>query len=674
MSKSKPKSPRSQLTQTDIAMINEQFGRIDDPSFSKYVRILPLGKVDEDAVARCKKAAKEYLPEIARKFPDSRYRDVAKVVFLDALSLPNRELASWRIDGMDEFVAAQAIWLLDSIAEKYDVLDDDKLMPLLPPNPPEMGDSIGIFFCDTVHDQYKIEAMIGLIKERNGKYKESFKKLVKLINKNEIKRVCSLFEEQEMDFLSRGLVIELESLDALRVDIAAMLDEKGCSIEDIDPSELPEVAATASIFLHRGSSLSGRTYDEILGILDDKHAADLMYDFGGGDPYDLCAGYLFLSENDSPAAHMNSLTAAVLRYALSCLPWGNEDYYLNSHVIADDSRFKDEVYELTMPDEEAYDDEDDEDDEAESESAGDSEDEPEISYEYRENVRLSQILYTAVSIILPRRFGISPALVDELKEQGLPESTANEVAKITALFFRSTGRDYRDYIYAVKYDTSSDEASPADSGDDRRTPEEKLAAAEEQLSRLKTNDSRLRMLLQKLEDENDELKKRFSEFKRLSKYARKELEALRNTISALKSDEYSGDAPPDESISFPYTTKRRVYIFGGDDDWCRELKTLLPSAVFHGIVPRFTTDSISSADIVWIQTKSVSSYLIDLIADTVQVCKKPIRYFVYDSARACAEEIVRYDMGDDADDVDDVEEADDIYDIEDSDDTDDKIE
>ncbi|MBR4000415.1 MAG: hypothetical protein IKI93_18965, partial [Clostridia bacterium] len=169
-------------------------------------------------------------------------------------------------------------------------------------------------------------------------------------------------------------------------------------------------------------------------------------------------------------------------------------------------------------------------------------------------------------------------------------------------------------------------------------PEEKLAAAEKQIDTLSQKVTMLQQALSAAEREQQKLQKQLETTESSAAADHDELIALRETIFQMQSAEE--EPAPDDSITFPYTTTRRICVFGGHDTWRKAIKPMLPEVRFYDrdTLPR--SEVIRYADIVWIQPNAISHGNYYAIINAAREYKVPVRYFGYASARKCAVELV----------------------------------
>ncbi len=157
--------------------------------------------------------------------------------------------------------------------------------------------------------------------------------------------------------------------------------------------------------------------------------------------------------------------------------------------------------------------------------------------------------------------------------------------------------------------------------------------------------------------ENAELVKTVDALRRENESLRVELECLRQAeaeagkeIKGLKRIVFSrvngeeGATGSTEQISFPYTVKQRVVIFGGHDSWSKAIRPLLRNVRFISKESSPQADVIRKADVVWIQTNALSHADYDKIMETARAYRIAVKYFTSASAERCARDVVRVDM------------------------------
>lgn len=223
--------------------------------------------------------------------------------------------------------------------------------------------------------------------------------------------------------------------------------------------DLPEKDLIAENFITHAPELMTDTLEMAMDVLEDRQAAELLLDFGVGDPYDLCTAYLLLCEQGHALVHLNTLTAAVLAYASFRLLFSTEALFIESHIIDKDADTDYTMHEIkgywsATPD----------------------------TAPFTDRVTYGQALYACTDIVLPKKGNISQELVEELQEYGLPEAMAHEIVMITHLFHHT---QYRDINFGELLDISSpDELKRITEPFSELPLEEKMAAAEKQIDAL----------------------------------------------------------------------------------------------------------------------------------------------------------------------------------------------
>jgi len=617
MEKQKTKSPQSQLSKTDTYEINQTFSFLQSDAHIEFADKHPEVQVNSSEIARRKKAAKEYLPVMVKHFSLYHSPDAVRDLFLKSLVTPSLRMGEWIREDEPVFIAAQAVWLLDYF---MNTSKETAFLDLLPDAPANMDDTFEVYFYDTVHSEANVWSTIYLLTERHGKEAEAFSAILKLIEKSTVKKLTQLFETNLFDFFRRAMTLSARADREYDEQIQTVSEQiRGRTFLSPDPiPDFPEKDLIAETFLTHAPELMTDTLEMAMEVLEDRQAAELLLDFGTGDPYNLCTAYLLLCEQGHALAHLNTLTAAVLAYANSRLPFSSEALFIESHIID-----KDADADYTMHEIKGY-----------------WSDTPDTN-PYTDRITYGQALYACADIIPPRTGNISQELVDELQEYGIPEAMAHEIAMITHLFHHT---QYRDINFGELLEVSSleelkritepsGEASPAE-----LTPEEKLAAAEKQIDALTQKVIMLQQALSATEREQQKLQKQLETTESSAAADHDELIALRETIFHMQSAEE--EPSPDDSITFPYTTTRRICVFGGHDTWRKAIKPMLPEVRFYDrdTLPR--PEVIRYADIVWIQPNAISHGNYYSIINAAREHKVPVRYFGYASARKCAEELV----------------------------------
>ena len=142
-----------------------------------------------------------------------------------------------------------------------------------------------------------------------------------------------------------------------------------------------------------------------------------------------------------------------------------------------------------------------------------------------------------------------------------------------------------------------------------------------------------------------DLERELTELKAEYENDKKELTSLREFIFNIQNLEYV-DEDEDTSIEFPYTTSRRITVFGGHSSWVKKIKPMLPNVRFidTNMAASISDSIIKNSDIIWVQNNSISHAKYYQIINVSRAYNIPIRYFAYASSRKCAEQLVKDDL------------------------------
>ena len=96
------------------------------------------------------------------------------------------------------------------------------------------------------------------------------------------------------------------------------------------------------------------------------------------------------------------------------------------------------------------------------------------------------------------------------------------------------------------------------------------------------------------------------------------------------------------SVTLPYEVKGKVLVFGGHDMWQKPMKEYLSGDIrfIDRSLLTFDTDLIKNADAIWIQTNCISHKMYYRIMEAARKWKKKVCYFLYASAKKCAEQMI----------------------------------
>lgn len=241
---------------------------------------------------------------------------------------------------------------------------------------------------------------------------------------------------------------------------------------------------------------------------------------------------------------------------------------------------------------------------------------------------LAQILYETTGAILPRDMNEFDDAHKILSGYGIRGKTEVYMTELMTVVYN---QQYKTHFFpAGLFDDKSDAA------EDAEALREQVKKLREQLKKVTddahTLDRRARKAEQALQQEKAQIKE-----------DRQELAALREVLFKRENPDNSEE---NVSVTFPYEVKRRVVVYGGHDSWLKSMKEYLTGDIRYidrdqAIIDR---NVIRNAETVWMQTNSLSHRQFYAIIDEVRKCGVPVRYFLYASAKKCAEQIALDEM------------------------------
>ena len=330
------------------------------------------------------------------------------------------------------------------------------------------------------------------------------------------------------------------------------------------------------------------------------------------DPYEICMGILLLCsptamerlyedvkgasiEKDLDLPWLVGAMCGMVQDVASHLPWGICDYDEDDRELETPSKLlaHPEWYKL------AYRDGDD----------------------YQRS--LAHILYETTGAILPRDMNEFDIAHKMLWKYGIRGKTEVQMAELMTLMYDT---QYRTSLLTAP---TYSEPEPAEDLDGLK---EQLKTLREQLKKTTDEahvlDRRARKAEQALQKEKTQVKA-----------DRQELAALREIIFTQENVDTSDDRV---SVALPYEVTKRVVVYGGHETWRKAMKEYLSGDIRYMDKDQAIIDRnvIRNADVVWIQSNAISHRQYYAIIDEVRKIGVPVRYFLYASARKCAEQVV----------------------------------
>ena len=341
----------------------------------------------------------------------------------------------------------------------------------------------------------------------------------------------------------------------------------------------------------------------------------LIRDVSIEDPYALCAAIVLLCsptemkklyegvrganlEKDLDLPWLTGAFCGVARDIAAQLPWGIQEY------DEDEAEFRPPTKPLSHPD--WYD---------RNYQRGD---------DFPRN--LAQILYETTGAVLPRDMHLFDDAHKMLYNYGVRGKTELQMTELMTVMYDAQNRTHMLRTY-------TDQSEPA-----------------EDLEELKAQVERLQEQLKKVTDDAHALDRRARKAEQALQQEKTQVKADRQELAALREVLFKRENPDGSeetvSVALPCEVKKRVVVYGGHDSWLKGIKEYLTGDIRYidrdqAIIDR---NVIRNADVVWMQTNSLSHRQFYAIIDEVRKYGVPVRYFLYASAKKCAEQIALDEM------------------------------
>ena len=182
---------------------------------------------------------------------------------------------------------------------------------------------------------------------------------------------------------------------------------------------------------------------------------------------------------------------------------------------------------------------------------------------------------------------------------------------------------------------------------DTKDQEEKqrIQDLQDQLSEAKRENEALRNELAALRKKTRREVSEWEEERRISLQEHRELADLRELVFCKE----QGEEPEEESaapaqVVLPYSVRKKTVVFGGHESFRKAIKPLLPDVRFVDAGrSTFSPDLVRNADVVWLQTNRMSHSQFYQIAALCRGAGIQMRYFTSASAEKCAVQLAEED-------------------------------
>ncbi|MBQ3270823.1 MAG: hypothetical protein IJH09_12990 [Clostridia bacterium] len=524
-------------------------------------------------------------------------------------------------------------YILDVNPKRGETADAfDKLLALIPPD--DLRRSIAhtrALFWSHVDQFYDIECALAepLMKAVEkydvsvDSYNENVKKLVDLLTKH-----ANAAPQKPNNVLAKPQIPRFDQPSGY-----GLIQPLGSDIFPFDAPPFPAMPAPYDEGLQLATTLDrmGDGLDEMADAISEAHANMVMvcFDYARSglveadryrtkglptidtptisDPFEICAGVLLLCSEDALRSLYANVPGAtpdkdldlpwlfgvmegMLTDVAHHLPWGMGFY------SEDDVPFKDGAKPLAHPDWYA------------------------LSLEDKQS--LAQVVYQATGAIFPRELNDFDGLKSHMGKLGIRGKNAVHMAELMTVL------ETVQFRHAFS-SSGMPEETPADTED-----------VEELREQIKALQERLKKATDAAHSQDQRARKAEADLAA----EREKMAAERAELAGLREVVFTADSRDDNhiSVSLPYEVKRRSVIFGGHDMWQKPMKEYLTGDIrfIDRDMAAFDTDVIRYADVIWIQTNAIPHKMYYKIMDAVRKWKIPVKYFLYASARKCAEQIV----------------------------------
>ena len=604
--------------------IDEVFARLSF-SFNEFGNRKNSALSDSEYHAR--KRGKEALIRLCAAY-DERFKDKYPALCIPAqlihMNAPCTDLSFDQLNRRYDYALAAAIYLLDAL---YDSDLFDEAAEYFPTSREELSSVYLPNLSDAVHSDDELRAMLLLIQKGSGlyplltgdttaalPYREQFEAIVALIGDDRVNHAKERFIAL-LDSLADSLFAcagsHLEAMDTARRKLSA-IQSAPYSDMTVSASDADERVAV----LEQKADDLIRFYCLIQTIFDpDSERSDLYADIAApeiGDPYELCFGFLMLSDSDH--LRLYSLSYNALNLACQALPWAGMgvvdpdntlgeidiDYEFLASLTAktpgwDNNETNSFLYKKRLP--------------------------SPLLTERRQELNIAQLTFLSSGLVPPRHGSSISYTRALMNDSDLSDAQRELLYEYLALAYAI---NHKEPDYSALEDDDGDTVGSEDSAE---------------IKQLRSEIKRLKSTIHQFERRNKDTESLLSQANKKLDAAAKELAELRTMIR--QPDESVDDTAV--SVVFPYTAKKRSVIIGGHESWRKAIRPLLENVRFISSSEQPNPNLILGCDVVWFQTNAMghSGYykIIDLVRKNhIKVC-----YFSYSSAEKCAEQFALED-------------------------------
>ena len=269
-------------------------------------------------------------------------------------------------------------------------------------------------------------------------------------------------------------------------------------------------------------------------------------------------------------------------------------------------------------------------------------------YDYMVNgTPLPQLMYRATGIALP--YGTFNH-ADTIKQLLHGKCNDNMLFYLVSLANLLDLKGYSDEFSFLKYQDILKTMEGDENESETETVEEtkQLEDVADELVRQQKENEKLKKALAGLRHKFKNLEETHEQSVKKTEKERRELYDLRELMFNMDNGLFNAaDSEEEESgkeISYPYTLKKRMVIFGGHESFLKVMKQRFPNARFVDIRKIvFHPDLVRNSDVVWIQNNCLSHSQFWPAVRHAQQNDIQVRYFTFSGVGRCSQQLIEED-------------------------------
>lgn len=561
------------------------------------------------------------------------------------------------IDQSADIRIAASIWILDKLWENGTFDSAVELFPDI------IGNVDAYYLPSEVrHPCYSndlINSLVHLLTHRHGEaasilceenaYQHAasskYYRLMELLPQDAISAAESAFKEKQWDLLCRIMKMRAYVVNKTAQStrqLWQLMDQskvlsKQFTDDDIDnlskeAGDLNKISQEINLhmdeYLHMNRS-------ELWKTLGHRELVDAFSRFTVEDPFEICFALLELTEKQDQAPWLMCSGGHLCHYAVQMLPWTVASIYKDKEGNLREESFRTYNYNGWTQREkqtEAID----------------------YYHTYYQKTNLAQLIYHLCGCIVPVGKHPFNRERDSLIKNGLTEDVAKTIIETSEHLFLF---HYQADLPRTEDLVIEEEELPyiIKEQKDVTDSEECIQSSEEQMQKAIANAKaevekakrEIKILKEALVTERKIAETKYSKYEQELKVLNMEHRELADLRDLVFNQENSVHIQEEkqESISFPYETRKRTVVFGGHESFLRVIRPMLPNVRFVNAGQTvFNTDLVRYADVVWVQTNCMGHSQYGNIVKATRQNQVQLRYFAFASAEKCAEQIVKEDV------------------------------